>query len=247
MPVSKVFAKGAKKNAMGGDLTFVQISDSHIGFDKRTNPDVTADLPRCRTAKHGRGSLSSPRRARYSRREHSHRTFPRLLKQSICAEFMLIVATQLPVNGFLGTNATFGADVNLIVQLSMAGALIGGVLLAKKKRYRAHGACQATVLLLNLWMIGFEMWPSFRLQIAPRIHRLFHTNYYRIATIHAVLGAAAELLGIYIVLVTATELVPPSLRFTQWRQWMRTELVLWFFSLAWGIGTYYEWYVAPFR
>jgi 3',5'-cyclic-AMP phosphodiesterase len=41
VPVSRVFAKGAKK---GGDFTFVQISDSHIGFDKPANPDVTATL-----------------------------------------------------------------------------------------------------------------------------------------------------------------------------------------------------------
>ena len=44
VPVSRVFAKGAKKTAMGGDFTFVQISDSHIGFDKPANPDVTATL-----------------------------------------------------------------------------------------------------------------------------------------------------------------------------------------------------------
>ena len=45
VPVSRVFAKDAKKNATGGgDFTFVQISDSHIGFDKPANPDVTATL-----------------------------------------------------------------------------------------------------------------------------------------------------------------------------------------------------------
>src|SRR5246127_4027966 len=44
VPVSKGFANGAKKNATGGDFTFVQISDSHIGFDKPANPDVTATL-----------------------------------------------------------------------------------------------------------------------------------------------------------------------------------------------------------
>jgi Icc protein len=32
------------KAAMKGDLSFVQISDSHIGFDKAANPDVTATL-----------------------------------------------------------------------------------------------------------------------------------------------------------------------------------------------------------
>jgi Icc protein len=44
VPVSQVFAKDTKKNAMGEDFTFVQISDSHIGFDKPANPDVTATL-----------------------------------------------------------------------------------------------------------------------------------------------------------------------------------------------------------
>jgi hypothetical protein len=87
----------------------------------------------------------------------------------------LIVATQLPVKGFLGTGATFAADANLIVQLAMGGALVFGVSLARRKRYRAHGTCQSTVLLLNLWMIGFEMWPSFRLQLAPLLTRVFHT------------------------------------------------------------------------
>ena len=159
----------------------------------------------------------------------------------------MIVATQLPVRGFLGTGATFAADVNLVVQLAMGGALFVGVILAKLKRYRAHGACQTTVLLLNLWMIGFEMWPSFRLQIAPHVPRALHTTYYTIATIHAALGTAAELLGTYIVLVAGTKLVPPLLRFTQWKQWMRIELALWLLALTWGVVTYYEWYVVPFR
>lgn len=158
-----------------------------------------------------------------------------------------IIATQLPASGFLSTGATFAADVNLIVQLAMGGALIVGVILARRKRYRAHGTCQSTVLLLNLWMIGFEMWPSFRLQLAPHLPKVLHTRYYTVATIHAALGTAAELLGIYIVLMAGTELIPPSLRFTQWKLWMRIEMSLWLLALTWGIGTYYEWYVVPFR
>ena len=159
----------------------------------------------------------------------------------------MIVPTQFPVNGFLGTGATFGADVNLIVQLAMGGALIAGVILARKGRFRAHGVCQTTVLLLNLWMIGFEMWPSFRLQLVPHVRRVLHTPYYTISAIHAAIGTAAELLGLYIVLVAGTSLVPPPLRFTRWKRWMRIELALWFLALTCGIGTYYEWYVVPFR
>src|SRR5215469_3005778 len=45
IPVSRAFAKGYGKDAgKNGDFSFVQISDSHIGFNKPANPDVTATL-----------------------------------------------------------------------------------------------------------------------------------------------------------------------------------------------------------
>ena len=152
-----------------------------------------------------------------------------------------------PTKGFLGTGAPFGADLNLVVQLIMGLALIAGVLLAKQKRYTAHGICQTTVLLLNLLMIELVMWPSFQQQVKPALSRVLHKWYYEAATIHALLGIAAELLGLYIVIVAGTNLLPRRLRFTRWKLWMRTELVLWAIVLASGVGTYCAWYVAPFR
>ena len=152
-----------------------------------------------------------------------------------------------PTKGFLGTGAPFGADLNLVVQLIMGLALIAGVLLAKQKRYTAHGICQTTVLLLNLLMIGLVMWPSFQQQVKPALSKVLHKWYYEAATIHALLGIAAELLGLYIVIVAGTNLVPQRLRFKRWKLWMRTELVLWAIVLVSGVGTYCAWYVAPFR
>ena len=152
-----------------------------------------------------------------------------------------------PIKGFLGTGATFGADLNLVVQLIMGAALIAGALLAGQKRYRAHGICQTTVLLLNLLMIGLVMWPSFQQQVKPALSKVFHKWYYEVATIHAVLGIAAELLGLYIVIVAGTNALPQWLRFKHWKWWMRTELVLWEIVLLSGVGTYCAWYVAPFR
>ena len=152
-----------------------------------------------------------------------------------------------PMKGFLGTGAPFGADLNLVVQLIMGLALIAGVLLAKQKRYTAHGICQTTVLLLNLLMIGLVMWPSFQQQVKPALSKVLHKWYYEAAAIHALLGIAAELLGLYIVIVAGTNLVPQRLRFKRWKLWMRTELVLWAIVLVSGVGTYCAWYVAPFR
>jgi Icc protein len=45
IPVSHAFADGGGKAAgKGSDFSFVQISDSHIGFSKPANPDVSATL-----------------------------------------------------------------------------------------------------------------------------------------------------------------------------------------------------------
>ncbi len=150
------------------------------------------------------------------------------------------------MKGFLGTGATFGADLNLVVQLVMGAALIAGARLAKRKCYRAHGICQTTVLLLNLLMIGLVMWPSFQQQVEPGLSKVLHKWYYEAAVIHALLGIIAEVLGLYIVIVAGTDILPQWLRFTKWKYWMRIELVLWMIVLFTGVGTYYAWYVAPF-
>ena len=152
----------------------------------------------------------------------------------------------LPVKGFLGTGAAFEADLNLVVQLLMAAALVAGVVLARRKRYRAHGICQTTVLLLNLLMIGLVMWPSFRRQVNPSLPKLLHKAYYAAPMIHAALGITAELLGLYIVLLAGTDVLPAWLRFRNWKLWMRTELVLWFVVVISGLWTYYSWYIRPF-
>jgi uncharacterized membrane protein YozB (DUF420 family) len=158
----------------------------------------------------------------------------------------LIVSSSLPIKGFLGTGAPFEADVNLVVQLVMGAALVAGVLFAKQKHYRAHGICQTTVLLLNLLMIGLVMGPAFR-QANPTVYMVLHKRYYAAPMIHAALGTTAELLGLYIVLVASTNVLPKWLRFRNWKRWMRTEFALWLVVVISGMGTYYAWYIAPFR
>jgi uncharacterized membrane protein YozB (DUF420 family) len=151
------------------------------------------------------------------------------------------------MNGFLGTGATFAADLNLVVQLIMGAALIAGTVLAKRKRYTAHGICQTTVLLLNLLMIGLVMWPSYQQQVKPAMSKAFHKWYFGVALLHGVLGITAEILGLYIVIVAGTNILPRWLRFNHWKRWMRTEMVLWTVVLFGGLATYCAWYVAPFR
>ena len=147
------------------------------------------------------------------------------------------------MNGFLGTGATFRADMNLIVQITMGLALLVGMFLAKRKKFRAHKYCQSSVMLLNLLMIFLIMAPSFHKQVQPQLPGGLKESYYLVPYVHAILGTIAEVLGIYIVLVAATKLVPKKLRFRRYKPWMRTELALWWVVVLIGISTYYVWYI----
>jgi uncharacterized membrane protein YozB (DUF420 family) len=150
------------------------------------------------------------------------------------------------MKGFLGTGAPLAADLNLVAQLAMGAALIAGTFLARQRRYTAHGVCQTVVLLLNLVPIAAVMWPSFHKQVLPRLSSHLRHRYYAVAAAHAALGAAAEVLGLYVALVAGTSLVPRRLRFRNWKVWMRAVLVVWWVALVAGLATYYWWYVEPF-
>src|SRR5260370_16909117 len=114
------------------------------------------------------------------------------------------------MKGFLGTGATFGADLNLVVQLIMGTALIAGARLAKQKHYKAHGICQTTVLLLNLLMIGLVMGPSVQQQVKPALPKVLHKWYYKVATLHPFLPITPQFLRLYTLRLPDTTSLPRS-------------------------------------
>jgi uncharacterized membrane protein YozB (DUF420 family) len=146
------------------------------------------------------------------------------------------------VESFLGTHADYLSDLNLTIQIAMGVALIFGAFLARAKRFVGHGICQTVVLVLNLVMICFLMWPSFYSHVLPRLPRRLGKRFYAVATIHGLLGVVAEILGLYIVLVAGTKILPKSWRFKRWKLWMRVELALWWVVLMMGVVTYWVWY-----
>lgn len=147
--------------------------------------------------------------------------------------------------GFLGSAASRAADLTLVVEIGMGAALLAGTVLARRRRYRAHAWCQSAVVLLNLVVIAQTMLPSFRRQLAPQIPVGLGDFYYALAAAHAAMGSLAELLGLYILMVAGTNILPRQLRFVRYRPWMRTALVLWWLVLLLGLGTYARWYLAP--
>ena len=145
--------------------------------------------------------------------------------------------------GFLGTAATWSADVTLFLEIGMGMGLLAGTLLARAKCYRAHAVCQSMIVLLNVGLIAMAMIPSFRHQIIPKLPRKITKPYYAFATAHAALGGIAELGGLYILLSAGTKWLPEKIRITRYKFWMRGVLILWWLVLLLGIATYWHWNV----
>jgi len=142
------------------------------------------------------------------------------------------------VPGFLGGNATFAADMNLVAQVLMGFTLLGGMALARAGRYRAHAVCQSSVVLVNLVSIGLFMGPTFRREVASELPARLGEFSYAFPSAHAALGAVAELLGLYVLLSAGTRLLPSALRFTNYKAWMRSTLSLWLVVIILGLTSY---------
>jgi uncharacterized membrane protein YozB (DUF420 family) len=149
-------------------------------------------------------------------------------------------------SGFLGTAAPWPADVTLLIEASMGAVLLVGAWLARAGRFRLHSACQSAIVLLNFGLIVLAMFPSFHERVAPKLPRKLGKPFYAIATAHATLGGVAEFAGLYILLAAGTNWLPPRIRITRYKVWMRTVLVLWWLVLLFGIATYVRWYI-PMR
>ena len=140
--------------------------------------------------------------------------------------------------GFLGRPSTFGADLNLLIQLGLGLLLFAGLLLARRSRYGLHGLCQATALVVTLAMTAIWMFPAYRDNYGPAIFRLGN-RVNLAAALHVVTGAVALLMGVYVVLVAGTPIVPRALRFTNYKAWMRTLIAVWWIALLSGVLTYW--------
>jgi uncharacterized membrane protein YozB (DUF420 family) len=145
--------------------------------------------------------------------------------------------------GFLGTAASRYADLILLAEQGMGLALLLGAFLARKKKFRAHAACQSAVVVLNLFAIVLFMLPAFRDKVAPRIPGKLGKSYYGLATAHATLGSAAEIIALYILLAAGTRVLPERFRLKRYKFWMRTLLAVWWLVLFLGLATYTRWYV----
>jgi hypothetical protein len=143
-------------------------------------------------------------------------------------------------------SATAGMAVEtLVTELVIASMLVVGAVVVRLGHVRAHRIIQSSMVLVNIPIVLSLMLPYYLQYVWPGVPADLGQQYYLYPSLMVAAGAVAEGLGVYIILVAGTNLIPARFRFRRYKLWMRTELVLWWAVVLAGIATYYTWWVAP--
>lgn len=149
------------------------------------------------------------------------------------------------MSSLFGSDVPLAAVVVAIVEVAMAVVLLAGMFVVRRGHVRLHRYLQSSVVLLNIPIVAVWMVPRYVSYVLPDIPSELAGAFYLLPTLGLVVGAVAEALGVYIILVAATTWVPERFRFRRYKVWMRTELVLWWLVVVIGLGIYASWYLFP--
>jgi uncharacterized membrane protein YozB (DUF420 family) len=144
--------------------------------------------------------------------------------------------------GFLGTRALLHADLSLILILISAGLFTIGWRLAVRKKFKIHHRIQTSAAILNTFVALSVMIPSFIIYILPGIPRKLLEGTYGVTTVHAIIGALALIMGVFVLLRT-NKLVPKRLRFKNYKLFMRISYWLYMLATLVGVIVYLAVYV----
>lgn len=147
--------------------------------------------------------------------------------------------------GFLGTDASLLADLNLLAYILILLPLMAvGYFYARKKMFEPqHKLAMTTITGLNWVLIGIVMISSFTDSVAPNVSSDFDQDFIYVPTIHAIVGLGAQLLATYLVARMWLEnVLPESLLVKNIKLYMRITLGAWVFTAAFGILLYFTWY-----
>ncbi|HSB89957.1 MAG TPA: DUF420 domain-containing protein [Anaerolineales bacterium] len=144
--------------------------------------------------------------------------------------------------GFLGTSANFAADMTLTISLAVALLFTIGFLLARARHYTAHRWVQTSAAALNAILVGWMMILPFRDFVLPGIPGRLDERFYAITTIHGLVGGAALIFGVFVAL-RGNELVPASLKFRDYKRFMRVAYGLYMLATLIGVLVYLTWFV----
>ena len=145
------------------------------------------------------------------------------------------------MTGIFGTGTLIQTDINVIMQVVMLIIIIVSLVYKNRRKFKIHGELMGIAVILNLISLFAVMLPSFN-----KNYEYFTTATSELGVqtiwIHAILGAIALILGIF--LVAAWALRPANVAACSRRKRiMDITILLWVISLMFGISSYVVFYV----
>jgi uncharacterized membrane protein YozB (DUF420 family) len=148
--------------------------------------------------------------------------------------------------GFLGTRAPLHSDLALLLILLSAILFTIGWRLAVRKKFKIHRWVQTSAAIINSFVVLIVMIPSFIIYILPGIPGKLLEGTYGVTTVHAFIGALGLLLGVFVVLrANGMKFVPKSLRFKNYKLFMRTSYALYMLATLVGVIVYVAVFIGP--
>lgn len=138
--------------------------------------------------------------------------------------------------GLLGTKASLGADIALIGSIVVAITFTVGAWLARRGQYEAHRWVQTVAALVNLLLVLGIMIPAL-INVDPTENVTLPPSAFLYMTGHEILGAAALLFGLFVVL-RGNNLVPARLKFRNYKPYMRWAYGLYIAATLIGVAVY---------
>lgn len=139
------------------------------------------------------------------------------------------------------SEAPLVSTITLILMLVAAALFTLGWRLAVHRRYGIHRWVQTCAVILNAAIVLIVMVRSYATYILPGIPAKLTEGIYALTTLHALIGAAASILGIYVILV-GNKILPKRLRFTNFKRFMRVAYALYMTATLLGVVVYFVLY-----
>jgi hypothetical protein len=138
------------------------------------------------------------------------------------------------MDGLLGTSASMGSDLSLILTLVLGMVAAFGGMRARQKRFSTHCPVMAVAALLNWLPVFLVMVPTW-IGVVTGTETLATGAFAKLPAFHGVLGGVTQLLMTYTVTrMYWIEGLPPGRPI--WL--MRTTLILWLLTVSGGIVVY---------
>ncbi|MCS6871873.1 MAG: hypothetical protein RML95_12955 [Anaerolineae bacterium] len=150
--------------------------------------------------------------------------------------------------GFLGTGASFAADLSLLAYIFLLVPLmLYGYVAARRHLFvPQHKYAMTFVTILNWAIIAYLMAVSYSGAVPYYSQR--NPNQLIIPTLHLLTGGIAQVLAtVSLIRMWFEYRLPMALRYEPIKLPMRVTLGLWLITAALGIGIYIAWYGVPLQ